>query len=249
MIISVFLIGTIIRVGLGFWIYSYIANWTSTRLGFDYYLTQLLSVTITGIITIIAPYLAWYLLIGRWKLLSTFIMIICAGSIALLTNTVGKNVYFNRNTGEALRYYANTPKGIVLSFSKGYDPEYGVEYMPYTKEIAEKIGGLNSKFKIIPIKDDNLKCIVKDDYIYENESKSYFNGQIVISLVNIIKDKILKGVIKTNFLDDDDKMISVTAGDQINFVYDNRNFKLNINEIGSSWGGRISISIYGEPED
>lgn len=51
---------------------------------------------------------------------------------------LSRESYFAHDTGEPSKWYAETPEGIRLFDSNGYDPKYGIKLKPVTQEIIEK---------------------------------------------------------------------------------------------------------------
>ncbi len=125
------------RVGLAFSLYARTAKWTSRVLGLDYYVARLFAFAVVAVALSVPSSFIW--LFGRRKRSRAGLAALGVWGVAcLLVYTVGSNVYFDRNTGEPLRYYADTPEGRSFSFTPGFDPKYGVPYKPYTREIAER---------------------------------------------------------------------------------------------------------------
>lgn len=126
-----------IRIGLTAWIYAASASWAASRLGLDYYSVEFFATTVSTVFALLLPGLAWFLIAGRRRVLGVSVVL---GSLALmwvLVYTVGGDVYFDRRTGEPLRYYADTPRGRVFSFTPGFEPRYGVPFRPFTRSVAE----------------------------------------------------------------------------------------------------------------
>ncbi len=135
-LVVLFVFLAFLRVGIGFWLYSKIDTWATVRLGLDYYAAQLVTTIIVAVVAILLPSFAWYSLLGKQKASGTAAMIGGQALVFLLVYTVGQDVYFDRSTGKPLRYYTDTPDGRQFSFTPGFDPKYGIEFKPYTKEIA-----------------------------------------------------------------------------------------------------------------
>lgn len=135
-VILFFAVLAILRIGFAFTIYTAVANWVTVRLGFDYYVAEFTAVVLTALIMMFLPSILWFFISGRNKEKATIATIFGVGLICLLVYIFGQDVYFNRQTGEPLRYYADTPKGRVYSFTEGYEPQFGIKFEPYTSEIA-----------------------------------------------------------------------------------------------------------------
>lgn len=123
--------------GLSYFFYSTIENWVTSRLGLDYYLTQLFSTIIVIGLTAIIPMSAWYLIFGKQKLYGASALIVIQVGICLLVYIIGGKVCFDRRNGKPLCYYADTAKGRVWSYTPGFEPESGKPFIIYTREIKE----------------------------------------------------------------------------------------------------------------
>lgn len=128
---------TFLRFGFVYWIYSTVEGWAVTRLGFDYYPAQLFSTIITSIFTLLSPSLAWYMLLGKKKAWGVGTMIGTQAAIGLLVYTLGSGVCFDRQTGEPLCYFVDTPSGRQWSQTPGFDPVSGKAFRLYTREIKD----------------------------------------------------------------------------------------------------------------
>ena len=136
-ICALFVLSAFLRIGLIYGIYVMVEEWTAVRLGFDYYVSNLLATAFTAIFSMLLPTLAWYLFLGKkqaWgigTLVGVQLLICCA------IYTVGSSVCFDRRTGKPLCYFADTPKGRVWSYTPGFDPASGKDFRLFTREIKE----------------------------------------------------------------------------------------------------------------
>jgi len=160
------------RIGLIFWLYSRIEAWVTVRLGLDYYPAQALTALAIAIVTFFMPSIAWYVLLGRKKIWGFILMAIVQVSAFGMVYTVGRDVSFDRTTGEPLKYYADTPEGRVFSFTPGFDPKFGLKFELYTREIALK----SAKPVIQPSKD---VCIKAKTEITQHYRPRIRRGEIV----------------------------------------------------------------------
>ncbi len=127
----------LLRVVFGLWLYSFVSGWVTTRLGFDYYVAELFTAVITMIAALLLPSVAAFALLGRRRVVGMGTIIGGAAIVCLLIYTVGRDVCFDRQTGKALCYYADTPAGRVFSFTPGFHPPTGKEFKLFTREVAE----------------------------------------------------------------------------------------------------------------
>jgi hypothetical protein len=136
-LLVVFFLLAFLRIGFIFWLWSTVETWVTVRLGLDYYAAQLVTTIVVSVVTLLLPSLAWYLLLGKRQAWGTGAMIGGQALIFILVYTVGVGVCFDRRTGEPLCWYADIPnKGRVFSRTAGFDPETGIKYKQYTREMA-----------------------------------------------------------------------------------------------------------------
>lgn len=136
-VIAVIALFSVLRAGFAFWLYSHIGQWVTVRLGLDYYAAELLTVALTTAVMFAIPGFGSLIISRRKRLVSAGLVVGGYAVMCVLVYTVGRNVYFNRVTGEALRYFADTPQGREFSFTPGFDPRYGIPYKPYTQTVVQ----------------------------------------------------------------------------------------------------------------
>lgn len=134
-IFLLFVLLAFLRFGFIYWIYSTIENWTAVRLGFDYYVSNLIATIFVSVFSLLTPMLAWYLFLGKKQAWGIGTIIGIQFLICLSVYTLGRGVCFDRKTGEPLCYYADTPTGRVWSYTPGFDPASGQPFRVYTREI------------------------------------------------------------------------------------------------------------------
>jgi len=140
-IILIFVMISIGRLGTAYGVYVSVYAWAHSSIGLDHYPAIAASAVLSGIILLCIPYVIWFFLFGKRRNVAIILIAGSTALIALITHFAGKDVRFNRSTGEAIKYYADTPEGRVTSESPGYDPKYGTPYKPYTPEAAAKEKG------------------------------------------------------------------------------------------------------------
>lgn len=126
-----------LRFGFIYWIYSTVEDWVTVRLGFDYYIAQLVATTFSAIFSFLLPALAWYIFLGKKQAWGIGILIGFQVLICTSIYIIGNGVCFDRRSGKPLCYYADTPKGRVWSKTPGFDPESGKPFKLYTREMKE----------------------------------------------------------------------------------------------------------------
>lgn len=137
-IVGIIVLVSILRVGFAFWLFSYIANWATIRLGLDYYMSEFVAVLLSSAIMYAIPGFGGLVISKKKRLVGNAAVVGGYLVVCLLVYTVGRNVYFNRVNGEPLRYYADTPNGREFSFTPGFHPRWGIPYQPYTQEVVNK---------------------------------------------------------------------------------------------------------------
>ncbi len=136
-VFGLIILGLLFYFGFFYIFYSAIENWVTSRLGLDFYVARLFSVTIGIALTAIFPILFWYLLFGKRRLYGALVLIGIQAGICLLVYTVGANVCFDRRSGKPLCYFADTEKGRVWSYTPGFEPKSGKPFKLFTREIRE----------------------------------------------------------------------------------------------------------------
>ena len=136
-IVAVFVVLAFLRFGFIFWIYSSVEDWTTVRLGFDYYLAQLAATAFSAVFSFLLPTLAWYILLGKKQAWGIGIIVGVQVLMCVSIYTLGSGVCFDRRTGKPLCFYADTPTGRIWSRTPGFDPESGQVFQIYTREIKD----------------------------------------------------------------------------------------------------------------
>ena len=137
-IVGIIVLVSILRVGFAFWLFSYVANWATVRLGLDYYMSEFVAVLLSSAIMYAIPGFGGLVISKKKRLVGNAAVVGGYLVVCLLVYTVGRNVYFNRVNGEPLRYYADTPNGREFSFTPGFHPRWGIPYQPYTQEVVNR---------------------------------------------------------------------------------------------------------------
>ncbi len=143
-IITLWGLVSVARVGHMFWVYHKLNSWVTTNLGVDSALAMFLAVSGTTVLLLSLPSVLWYALTGRRVRDAGIVAVVLAGVVALLVNTVGRDVCFDRASGRPLCYVADTPEGVQFSRTPGVDPKYGVPFVVYTQEMALARGNQES---------------------------------------------------------------------------------------------------------
>ena len=136
-ILVLFVLLAFLRFGFVYWIYSTVEDWATVRLGFDYYVSNLIATVFTGVFSLLMPMLAWYVFLGKKQAWGIGAAIGVQFLICAAVYTVGIGVCFDRKTGKPLCYYADTPAGRVWSYTPSVDPVSGKNFRLYTREIRE----------------------------------------------------------------------------------------------------------------
>lgn len=132
---AVFVLLAFSQFGFIYAIYVLVEEWVAVRLGFDYYVSNLIATIFTTLLSILTPTLLWYIVLGKQKAwgIGTIVGLQLLACISVYT--IGGKVCFDRRTGAPLCYYVDTAKGRVWSYSPGYDPESGERFRLYTRKV------------------------------------------------------------------------------------------------------------------
>lgn len=136
-IVVLFALLAFLQFGFIYAIYALLEDWVSVRLGFDYYVSNLIATAFTSFFALLIPTLCWYIFLGKRKAWGIATIVGLQVLICLSVYTIGSNVCFDRKTGKPLCYFADSPKGRVWSYTPGFDPVSGKEFRLYTREIRE----------------------------------------------------------------------------------------------------------------
>lgn len=136
-IFALFALLAFLQFGFIYAIYSLVENWVAVRLGFDYYISNLIATVFTSFLALLIPTLAWYIFLGKRKAWGIGTIVGIQILICFSVYTVGSGVCFDRKTGKPLCYFADTPKGRIWSYSPGFDPESGTPFQIYTRQIKQ----------------------------------------------------------------------------------------------------------------
>lgn len=136
-IFVLFVLLAFLQFGFIYAIYALVDDWVAVRLGFDFYVSNLIATVFTSLFSLLIPTLAWYVFLGRRKAWGIGTIAGIQVLICLSVYTVGSGVCFDRKTGKPLCFFADTPKGRVWSYSPGFDPASGTPFQVYTRSIKE----------------------------------------------------------------------------------------------------------------
>lgn len=156
-LLSLLLLASFYRIGLAFWWYSDIADWSITTLGWDEPAAVLFASLGAVAAVLIAPYVTAFITFGRYRLLVSSISALAAVGVYLLITFAGKDVFVDQRTGKPLRWYVETPDGIVFSRVGGYDPKYGLKKNPVTSAVMVALGNEKAGMRPKLVSIDSLK--------------------------------------------------------------------------------------------
>ena|SRR5215213_6588617 len=136
-VVGLVFLGAFFYFGISYLFYSYVENWVTSRLGFDFYFARLFATIFVIALTAVLPMLAGYLIFGKRRPYGALALIGIQAVICLLVYTVGGAVCFDRRSGKPLCYFADTTRGRVWSYTPGFEPSSGKPFRLYTREIKE----------------------------------------------------------------------------------------------------------------
>jgi hypothetical protein len=86
-----------------------------------------------------------------FKNLGIIVIVVYVGMFFISMYFLGKGTYFGHNTGEIMKWYADTPEGNKYYDSPGVDPVYGIKLKPVTSDLV-----INNKKKELGIKPNRI---------------------------------------------------------------------------------------------
>ncbi|MFH1173471.1 MAG: hypothetical protein V1692_02990 [bacterium] len=103
--------------------------------GLDIVFSRMIAALLTIITLLFAPWLVFHYLLGTRKLeLSlTSVVLIIGGALIIYHGSA--NVFFDRATGQPVKYYVKTLEGFKFSNTPDFDPMVGVKYKPINADI------------------------------------------------------------------------------------------------------------------
>lgn len=144
-VIALFVLLAFLQFGSIYAIYASVEDWVAVRLGFDYYISNLIATAFTCLFAVLIPTLCRYIFLGRRKAWGIGAIVGLQVLICLSVYTVSRSVCFDRRTGKPLCWFADTPRGRVWSYTPGFDPESGKPFRQFTREIKETEDGKSKK--------------------------------------------------------------------------------------------------------
>ena len=135
----VWAIVSIVRVGTIFWLFTDLATWVDASLNLDDRVATLIAVLLTAATVPLLPLITSFVLFGKYRFEMLGVAVIAAASIFALLYAFGDDVFFDGRTGKPLRYYLDTPTGVVFSRSPGFDKKFGIGRIPVTPQIIQSL--------------------------------------------------------------------------------------------------------------
>lgn len=66
-VVVLFVLLAFLQFGFVYWIYALVEEWTAVRLGFEFYVSNLIATAFTSLFVLMIPTLAWYIFLGKRK--------------------------------------------------------------------------------------------------------------------------------------------------------------------------------------
>lgn len=129
----------LLRLGQVFLVYGELATWINTELGIDETYANLLAILITAVSISLLGFFTSFFLRGTLRKEALIITVCVVVAIIGLLYFKGTDVYFAQQSGRTIKYYADTPDGIIVSRQGGFDPKYRVQRQVVTPAIAARI--------------------------------------------------------------------------------------------------------------
>lgn len=127
----------ILNLGGFYLTYVNVHEYISTYLGFSSYVTMFTSTILVLISYFAVPTVIACLMFGVYRKEALIWISGAMLFVVIALHIFGKDVNFDQKTGKAIKYYADTPYGRVVSYTKGFDPKTGQELKQMTPETIE----------------------------------------------------------------------------------------------------------------
>jgi len=102
-VLGLFVLLAFLRFGFIYWIYSMVEDWATVRLGFDYYVSNLIATVFASVFSLLTPALAWYIFLGRKQAWGIGAIVGIQLLLCVSIYTLGSGVCFDRRTGKPRR--------------------------------------------------------------------------------------------------------------------------------------------------
>jgi len=120
-----------------YWMYGLFLSKVVSMFGLDIVFSRMVAAVLTVMTLLLIPWIASYFLFGKRKgaLSVVAVMVIIGGASIIYHGSAG--VFFDRATGQPVKYYVKTLDGFTFSNAPDFDPQFGVRYKPITAEIIK----------------------------------------------------------------------------------------------------------------
>ncbi len=134
----VFAVFAAVKIWFIYSLYTKFIDLFSTSFGMDFWNARAFSILGTALIMLVLPWILSFLILGSHR-----VKVILIGAVVLTFACVAigfgaKEVFFDRDSGKAIRTYVKTWQGYKTSSREDYDPKYGVKYQWFTPVIVKE---------------------------------------------------------------------------------------------------------------
>ena len=120
-----------------YWLYGLFLSQVVSMFGLDIVFSRMVAAVLTVITLLLIPWIASYFLFGTRKteLSVVAVLVIIGGALIVYHGSAG--VFFDRATGQPVKYYVKTLDGFTFSNGPDFDPQFGVQFKPITAKIIK----------------------------------------------------------------------------------------------------------------
>lgn len=129
-VVGIILLWVISKISGAYWAYGLYLSKVVSVFGLDIVFSRMVAALLTIVTLIFAPWIVLHYLLGTRKrdLSLVAAVLIIGGSFIIYYGSA--NVFFDRATGQPVKYYVKTLEGFKFSNSPDFDPRFGIKYKP-----------------------------------------------------------------------------------------------------------------------
>jgi hypothetical protein len=134
-LVGVILLWVISKISGAYWVYGLYLNKAISIFGLDIIFSRMIAALLTILTLLFAPWVVLHYLLGNRKRELSLVaaILIIGGSFIIYYGSA--SVFFDRATGQPVKYYVKTLDGFKFSNSPDFDPKFGAQYKPIDADI------------------------------------------------------------------------------------------------------------------
>ncbi len=135
-----------------YWVYGLYLGKVISLFGLDIVFSRMIAALLTMLTLLFAPWVAFHYFLGTRKRELSLVSVVLIIGGALIIYHGSANVFFDRATGQPVKYYVKTLDGFRFSNAPDFDPKFGVKYKPIDAEIIKDyyFWGKNGRYSNLP---------------------------------------------------------------------------------------------------